>query len=573
VSKRLLILASAAAFLVAACSDLTEGDVTPGSGARFVPQVVDFVDNAGLGNEVTVDKDGVPYISYFVFPAVVKPGDIPITRPIGAPYIKTAPVPAAGDTPAQPGEDGAAVALSSLSGDGIWTRGAAAQVRDTPGGVTIPYGPATEESLIGATPKNTNGTDTAIDASGGKHVAWAGKDGIYYAYGAATGSFAVEQVYDFGYNLQLAGPIGRPSVVADDSGAPWVAYAVVSGKVEIQVATKSGEKWTTTTIDTLDLCNGCPQPGPTRIGVTPDGPVVAYAVPGANQIKVARLIDGAWATETAATGVSGAGLSLAIGEEGAVELSFYDGKGAVNLAVSGSGGWTTSKVADAVAATSGETGTANGNFAQTTGVAVDDNGTSYVTFYDATTGAVALWKGDGTTFTAVATSDTVGGSYPSVAVSPDGAHVFVTWYGVENQDLRMGIQGDPGDLAIAAPSPPATGAPVAAPSGCGDDGKVALALSAAGVQFDTACLVAPAGQDFEIDFDNKDAGVPHNVAVSTDPAYAEFLFTGDLITGPETIVYDVTKSSGPLDAATYYFRCDVHPAMAGTLEVVKAKGK
>ena len=52
--------------------------------------VVDFADDAGLGNAVTVDKDGIPYLSYFIFPAAVKAGEIPITRPIGAPYITTA---------------------------------------------------------------------------------------------------------------------------------------------------------------------------------------------------------------------------------------------------------------------------------------------------------------------------------------------------------------------------------------------------------------------------------------------------------------------------------------------------
>ncbi len=575
-SKRLLILASAAAFLVVACSDTTPGDVNPGSGISFIPQVVDFVDNAGLGNEVTVDKDNVPYVSYFVFPAVVGPGEIPVTRPIGAPYITTAAVPAAGTTPAKPGNDGAAVALASLADNGIWTRGAAAQVRDTPGGVTIPYGPATEESLIGANAKNTNGTDTAIDASGGKHVVWTGKDGVYYAFGATASSFAVERVYDFGNTLRLAGPIGRPSVAADDTGAPWVAYAVVNQKLEIRVANKTGDNWTTSTVDALNLCNGCSQPGPTRIGVTSAGPVVAYADPGAQKVMLARLKNGAWVSETVATGVSGQGLNLAVGKDDAIYLSFYDGKDAVDVAASGASGWTTSKVADAAPAVPdpATADSTNGNFSETTGVAVDDNGKLYVTFYDGASGGVALWSGDGATFSAVTTSDTNAGAYPSVAVTPDGSRVFITWYGQENEDLRMGIEGDVGDLAVAAPSPAATGAPAPATSGCGDDGKIALDIVAQGIQYDTACLVAPAGQDFQINFDNMDAGTPHNVAIATDPAYADFIFTGDLVTGPKTATYDVTKDSGPLDAGTYFFRCDVHPTtMTGTLEVAKAKGK
>ena len=61
-SKRVLILTCAATFFLAACSDTNPGDVSPGSGPRFIPMVVDFTDDAGLGNAVTVDKDGNPYL-------------------------------------------------------------------------------------------------------------------------------------------------------------------------------------------------------------------------------------------------------------------------------------------------------------------------------------------------------------------------------------------------------------------------------------------------------------------------------------------------------------------------------
>ena len=47
----------------------------------------------------------------------------PVGRPIGAPYITTDD-----DEP----KDGAAVGVASLSAEGVWTRGAAAQVRETP---------------------------------------------------------------------------------------------------------------------------------------------------------------------------------------------------------------------------------------------------------------------------------------------------------------------------------------------------------------------------------------------------------------------------------------------------------
>ena len=152
VSKRLLILTCAAALLAGACSNLPEADVNFGSGKEFVPYVADHLDDAGLGNAVALDKDGVPYVSYFIFTAKPVPGAIPIPRPLGAPFITTG-----GDKP----KDGAAVGVASVSSDGIWTRGAAAQVIDSPTGIIVPYDPDTVDGLIGATPDNTNGTDIA----------------------------------------------------------------------------------------------------------------------------------------------------------------------------------------------------------------------------------------------------------------------------------------------------------------------------------------------------------------------------------------------------------------------------
>src|SRR6266581_4525879 len=95
-----------------------------------------------------------------------------------------------------------------------------------------------------------------------------------------------------------------------------------------------------------------------------------------------------------------------------------------------------------------------------------------------------------------------------------------------------------------------------------------LHLTAKNTAFDTKCLAAPANQSFTIDFDNQDAGVPHNVEIYTDQNATKRLggATGatDTITGPATTAYHV----GALPAGTYFFRCDVHPtAMFGTFVV------
>ena len=76
-------------------------------------------------------------------------------------------------------------------------------------------------------------------------------------------------------------------------------------------------------------------------------------------------------------------------------------------------------------------------------------------------------------------------------------------------------------------------------------------------------LDAPAGEPFTIEFDNQDGGVSHNVAIYTDESAAESLFVGEFVDGPTTVSYDVPA----LDTGEYYFRCDVHPVMSGTIEV------
>jgi plastocyanin/uncharacterized membrane protein len=76
-------------------------------------------------------------------------------------------------------------------------------------------------------------------------------------------------------------------------------------------------------------------------------------------------------------------------------------------------------------------------------------------------------------------------------------------------------------------------------------------------------LQLPASEPVELAFDNRDGGVQHNVAIYRDSSAEESLFVGDLIAGAETVTYDVPA----LDPGEYYFRCDVHPQMDGSVEV------
>ncbi len=74
-------------------------------------------------------------------------------------------------------------------------------------------------------------------------------------------------------------------------------------------------------------------------------------------------------------------------------------------------------------------------------------------------------------------------------------------------------------------------------------------------------LSAPADTPFQIEFENQDAGVPHNIEIRD--ADGGVVFTGEIFSGVDTKVYDIPA----LPAGTYPFVCTVHPNMTGTLQV------
>lgn len=557
VTRRLQILLIVLALVMAACGSIPEGEVVSGEGDRFVPFVAEFLDDSGLGSSLAVDSEGVPLMSYFIFPAVLEEGEIPVGRPLGAPYITTS-----AEQPDETPKDGAAVGVASLSGEGVWTRGAVAQVRETPDGVFIPYGPVAEPSLVGATAENTNGTDIAVDDAGATHVAWAGKGGIFYASGTDTST--VEPVFDYDFSLRKAGPIGRPGVAVDGDGNAWVAYTVSAAGQQVRVAMKSGDRWQTQTVATVPACAQCPPPRPTQVGVTSEGPAVAWVDNDVGAVMVSVLDGAEWVSTEVARGVSGQGLDMTVDGDGNALLTFYDAQGAVQLARPDGAAWSVSTIADA-APTDLD---AVGNLAPMTSIAVDDDG-AMVAAWDDADGVVLATSENGGEFTPIETPDTLGGRTPSAGVSPDGSKIFLAWYDPESQNLRFGVQGDMGELVVAAPSP-TTEVQVAPPADedCGENGELLLDIVAEGIQWTTTCLVAPAGEPFTITMDNRDADTPHNVAIASDSDFADFLFTGDLETGPGVFEYDVD----PLDAGSYPFRCDVHPTMLGTLAAVEAGG-
>ena len=112
------------------------------------------------------------------------------------------------------------------------------------------------------------------------------------------------------------------------------------------------------------------------------------------------------------------------------------------------------------------------------------------------------------------------------------------------------------------------GTMTAAPGGGGGGGGEGVTVVAANLAFDTDTIELPADVETTITMDNQDAGTQHNVSIYADDSLAEELFKGELATGPVSVNYTIP----PLPAGEYYFQCDVHPTMAGTVVVAGEGG-
>lgn len=84
-------------------------------------------------------------------------------------------------------------------------------------------------------------------------------------------------------------------------------------------------------------------------------------------------------------------------------------------------------------------------------------------------------------------------------------------------------------------------------------------ITAQGERFDKTELDVPANQGFELVLFNKDS-TSHNFSIYSDAGHNQRVFGGSLA-GNGTKVYHVQA----LAPGTYYFECDVHPDMKGTL--------
>jgi plastocyanin len=79
------------------------------------------------------------------------------------------------------------------------------------------------------------------------------------------------------------------------------------------------------------------------------------------------------------------------------------------------------------------------------------------------------------------------------------------------------------------------------------------------MKFTPASVEVKAGQNLTLHFDNQDAA-PHNVAIYADSGASQKISIGEIVSsGTKDQVVPA------LEAGTYFFRCDVHTDMTGTI--------
>jgi len=122
------------------------------------------------------------------------------------------------------------------------------------------------------------------------------------------------------------------------------------------------------------------------------------------------------------------------------------------------------------------------------------------------------------------------------------------------------LSGAAFDAWLADKIAKANATPAPAPSGVSGD---AIQISALGVKYEQTAVTAKADAPFRIDFDNKDPGTPHNVAIHKDSPTGEEVFKGEIFNGVAKKTYTVKA----LPAGAYAFVCTVHPTMTGSLTV------
>ena len=111
-------------------------------------------------------------------------------------------------------------------------------------------------------------------------------------------------------------------------------------------------------------------------------------------------------------------------------------------------------------------------------------------------------------------------------------------------------------VAATAAACSTTDAAQPVPSGPVADGPTIVAKD---LKFQTANVEVKAGTNLTLHFDNEDSA-PHNVAIYTDSSASTPVSVGQIVTSGKS-----DQVVPALKPGTYFFRCDVHHDMTGTI--------
>jgi plastocyanin len=90
---------------------------------------------------------------------------------------------------------------------------------------------------------------------------------------------------------------------------------------------------------------------------------------------------------------------------------------------------------------------------------------------------------------------------------------------------------------------------------------VEVAITAKDIKFVETHVVVPANTEVSFKFINNDAGVPHNVDITKDDAGTQSVAKSNIFNGIASQTFKAT-----LPVGNFFYHCDVHPTMKGTLE-------
>jgi plastocyanin len=113
---------------------------------------------------------------------------------------------------------------------------------------------------------------------------------------------------------------------------------------------------------------------------------------------------------------------------------------------------------------------------------------------------------------------------------------------------------------LAACSGASAGSPAASPAASAPPAGDAVVVTAKDLKFGQTNLTVPADEAFDLVLDNQESA-PHNVAIYTDSSASTKISVGEIFSGPA----QKTQTVPALAAGSYFFRCDVHPDMQGSI--------